>query len=82
MGLADETRAMAGRVLRQVQELHRAGICHRDLKADEIVVDGEQPLLIDFELGTEVDPTGPCYDVLGPKLADSATGDPRLHRDS
>jgi serine/threonine protein kinase len=66
---SNETKVMARHVLRQVQELHRAGVCHRDLKADDIVVDGDQPLLIDFELGTEVDPTGPCYDLLGPQAS-------------
>jgi serine/threonine protein kinase len=64
-----EIQAMAHRVLDQVRTLHQAGVCHRDLKATDIVVDGDQPLLIDFELGTEVNPFGPCYDLLGPQLS-------------
>jgi serine/threonine protein kinase len=70
-------RAMAGRVIRQLKALHRVGICHRDLKAPDIVLNGEEPLLVDFELGTVSDPSGPCYDLLGPKASGIAL--PEVH---
>ncbi len=64
--------AMARRILTKVRRLHAAGVCHRDLKPDDVVVAGDEPLLVDFELGTDVDPGERCYDTLGP----SASGVP------
>ncbi len=63
---AEQKLIVTRRVLDQVRLLHRAGVCHRDLKASDIVMEGDKPLFIDFELGIEVDPDRPCYDVLGP----------------
>lgn len=63
--------------INKLKTLHRVGICHRDLKAPDIVLNGEEPLLIDFELGTVSDPSGPCYDLLGPKASGIAL--PEVH---
>ena len=64
-GSASDTRTAASRVLSQLHRLHAAGVCHRDLKPEDIVMDGDTPLFIDFDLGAEVDPNGPCYDLIG-----------------
>jgi tRNA A-37 threonylcarbamoyl transferase component Bud32 len=61
-----DLKAMGLLVLEQIHKLHAAGVCHRDLKLSEIVVDGDRPLLIDFDLSTEASPEQPCYDLLGP----------------
>jgi predicted Ser/Thr protein kinase len=63
---AEQKLLIARRVLAQLRLLHQAGVCHRDLKAGDIVMEGDKPLFIDFELGTAVDPGSPCYDLLGP----------------
>jgi serine/threonine protein kinase len=68
---------MARRVLDQVRKLHQAGICHRDLKASDIVLHGDVPLLVDFDLGTEVIPDEPCFELLGPA---SGIPLPTVHR--
>ena len=57
---------MAARVLSQIHALHRAGVCHRDIKLSDVVLHGKVPLFVDFELGTLADPAKPCYDLLGP----------------
>lgn len=62
----ESQKEMARDVLAQIRGLHKAGVCHRDIKVDDIVLDGDRPLLIDLELGTKVDPNGQCYDLLGP----------------
>jgi hypothetical protein len=62
-----EKEATATEVLTCVRRLHRAGVCHRDLKVGDILFGGDGEILfVDFELGAEVDPKGPCYDLLGP----------------
>ncbi len=61
-----ERDQMARQVLSQIRTLHAAGICHRDMKLSDIVVDGDVPLFVDFELGTDVDPKRRCYDLYGP----------------
>jgi serine/threonine protein kinase len=63
---ADQQIRMAKRVLSQIRKLHSAGVCHRDIKLSDIVLDGETPLFVDFELGTLVEPTEKCYDLYGP----------------
>src|SRR5207237_3334727 len=61
-----DKHGMAERLVQTIKRLRAAGVCHRDVKVTDVVVDRGQPLLIDFELGTEVDPGGPCYDLVGP----------------
>lgn len=62
----EECDRMALRILRQVLALHEAGVCHRDLKVGDVVLDGDHPLLIDFDLGTAVAPSQVCFDLYGP----------------
>lgn len=71
---ANETdiEAMKIRLLEQIRILHGAGVCHRDLKVQDIVLDGDRPLFVDFELAAGVDPTMPCYDLMGPASGISA----------
>jgi len=54
------------RVVALIRSIHRLGVCHRDLHARNLVLDGGHPLVIDLELACEVDPEGPCYDTHGP----------------
>jgi hypothetical protein len=61
-----EQTAMAQRVLAHIHNLHRSGVCHRDIKLADIVLDGEIPLFVDFELGALVQPANHCYDLHGP----------------
>jgi hypothetical protein len=74
---AIEKAFMRRRVLDQIRRLHRAGVCHRDLKAPDIVLDRGTPLLIDFELGSKVDPDGGCFDLRGPWV--SGIPAPKVH---
>lgn len=61
-----QRRAMALAILQQLAALHTAGVCHRDLKVGDVVLDDGRPLFIDFDLSTEVDPAQTCYDLYGP----------------
>lgn len=62
----DQIATMRCLVLQLVKKMHNLGICHRDLDAGNLVLRGHEPLVIDVELGCEVDPTGPCFDLRGP----------------
>lgn len=58
---------MRDRLRVQLRALHRAGVCHRDVHLGNVVVDAcGVPRFVDFELATRVDPTGGCFDLLGP----------------
>ncbi len=61
---------MGLKVLTLVRELHRHGVCHRDLHVGNIVVRDSEPLLIDMEFAVAADPARPCYDLVGPGPAD------------
>jgi hypothetical protein len=63
---ADDKQMIAHSLIACIERLHCAGICHRDVHRENIVLDGARPLLIDFELSAGVDPSCPCYDLLGP----------------
>lgn len=49
-----------------VQALHDAGVCHRDLHWENVVLIDGRPLVIDLEHACEVEPSWPCYDLTGP----------------
>lgn len=62
----DERQRLATDLRSAIAVVHARGICHRDLHAENVVVDGSRPLLVDFELALfGVDPMGPCYDLVG-----------------
>jgi serine/threonine protein kinase len=61
-----ELGAMRTKVIGLIQDLHAAGVCHRDLHEDNLVFKSGRPLVIDLEYACAVDPTGPCYDLYGP----------------
>ncbi len=65
---APETReAMKSRLRERIEQLHEAGICHRDLRSENLLVDEEgQIRFVDFLLAERVDPAGSCYDLDGP----------------
>ncbi len=66
----DERTRMGRRVRERIEELHRHGVCHRDLQVANIVVrDDCVPLFIDPEFATRSDASGPCYDLVGPTRA-------------
>lgn len=46
--------------------LHHSGGCHRNVHERNVVVDGLRPLLIDFQLAVDVEPTSGCFDLCGP----------------
>ena len=59
--------AMRSRVLDLIRKVHALGICHRDLHDGNLILRrADRPLVIDMELACDVDPLGPCYDLLGP----------------
>jgi Phosphotransferase enzyme family len=66
---ASERLEMGGRLYRRLEELHKHGMCHRDMHAGNVVLLEGIPLLIDPALATESDPLRPCYDLYGPELS-------------
>ena len=58
-----------GKILRDVQVLHKSGICHRDLKMQNILLDDSfNPKICDFGFATEIsgkDGSGKLYQFLG-----------------
>jgi serine/threonine protein kinase len=50
----------------RIVELHVAGICHRDLHCENVMVTAAGTVqFIDFGLARWVDPSWPCYDLTG-----------------
>ena len=45
---------IALQLLKAIREIHARGICHRDLKPDNIIIDGDQVTLIDFNVAVDV----------------------------
>ena len=60
-----------GKILKGVQALHKAGICHRDLKLQNILLDEfYNPKICDFGFAAEIqgkDGSGKLYEYLGSK---------------
>ena len=61
-----QKKALARSLLDCVQRLHSLGICHRDLHVGNVVVEGDRPFLVDFELALRTPAAGSCYDLMGP----------------
>jgi serine/threonine protein kinase len=45
---------IAQQLLKAITHIHARGICHRDLKPDNIIIDGDQVTLIDFNVAVDV----------------------------
>lgn len=58
---------MRRNLLQNIDEMHRLGVCHRDLHPWNVLVRDDAPLFIDLELATEVDPNDACFDLIGPE---------------
>ncbi|MGE0708345.1 MAG: protein kinase [Planctomycetota bacterium] len=50
-----EARALMAKLARAVAHVHARGILHRDIKPDNVLLRGGEPLLTDFGLAREVD---------------------------
>lgn len=62
----EERDAMARKLIARIEEIHRHGICHRDLHVENVVLRDEVPLVVDTAFATASDPIKPCYDLVGP----------------
>jgi hypothetical protein len=73
-----ELAAMGGSLVERLEEMHRYGICHRDVHDGNVVLSDRNPLFIDFAFAIDSDPLRPCYDLEGPEKSGVPVPDQHL----
>lgn len=71
-----QRQTVAAALAEKLGRLHALGWAHRDLHTLNVVLDGQEPFLIDWEWATKVTDFGP-YDLFGPQVG---LDPPRPHR--